>query len=442
MKPRNFEEKVIWYSITGTYVFYFTGTLYFVPPVLAWALACYLLWKLLLQNQDTPVEDRIDIPLTTWVWIVSMLMMFVALIGGHLDFNLGLGATIKSSFGWGKGWAMWALLPLIGCLNIRPQIICRAVCILCLQSLVLYPVFYIGSLLKLPYPLYTLPFNFFGAPAGTFSISLYLFDANDGKLRIGLFAPWAAAIGYVGTMLFPLTLGESNRKWRGIGMAGALMMCWISGSRLAVLSVPTTWLITQALSNISRPAILFLGSCLSVLAGAFFEPIVELYESFFEGFRNLRKGSNVVREALDRIAIERWSEAPIVGHGTVERGPHLVEFMPIGSHNTWTGLLFVKGIVGFFALAVPMLISFVTLVVKAQSSATAKIALNILLVIFLNSFADSLEVTIYIVWMSVTFIGIAFKEGQRESLHLKPEAAIDTKNSNESCDRQAQTETL
>jgi hypothetical protein len=418
MQPRNFEEKVIWYSIIGTYVFYFTGTLYFVPPILAWVLALYLLWKLWLQNQGTPTEDIIHIPIITWVWILSMLMMFVALIGGHLDFNLGLAATIKSSFGWGKGWAMWALLPLIGCLNVRPQIICRAVCILCLQSLVLYPVFYVGFLLKLPYPLYTLPFNFFGAPTGTFSISLYLIDANDGKLRIGLFAPWAAAIGYVGTMLFPLTLGEANRRWRSIGILGSLMMCWISGSRLAVLSVPATWLTTQILSNINRPAILFLGSCLSVLAGAFFEAIIDFYESFFEGFRNLRKGSNVVREALDRIAIERWSDAPIVGHGTVERGPHLVEFMPIGSHNTWTGLLFVKGAVGFVALAVPMLCSFVILIFKAQSSRIAKIALNILLVIFLNSFADSLEVTVYIVWMSLVFMGIAFKEGQEQDLHL------------------------
>jgi hypothetical protein len=423
MKPCNFEEKVIWYSIIGTYVFYFTGTLYFVPPILAWVLALYLLWKLWLQNQGTPAEDKIYIPLTTWVWIVSMSMMFVALIGGHLDFNLGLAATIKSSFGWGKGWAMWALLPLIGCLNVRPQVICRAVCILCLQSLILYPVYYVGSLLKLPNPLYTLPFNFFGAPTGTFSISLYLIDANDGKLRIGLFAPWAAAIGYVGTMLFPLTLGESNHRWRVIGMTGSLMMCWISGSRLAVVSVPATWLIAQTLSQISRPVVLFLGSFLSVLAGAFFETIVDFYESFFEGFRNLRKSSSVVREALDRIALERWSESPILGHGTVERGPHLVEFMPIGSHNTWTGLLFVKGAVGFLALAVPMLFSFVILIFKSQSSRVAKIALNILLVIFLNSFADSLEVTVYIVWMSLVFMGIAFKESQGQDLYLKPQTA-------------------
>ena len=44
----------------------------------------------------------------------------------------------------------------------------------------------------------------------------------------------------------------------------------------------------------------------------------------------------------------------IWGHGTVERGPHIVEYMPIGSHHTWNGLLFVKGMVGYAGLAVPM----------------------------------------------------------------------------------------
>jgi len=86
-------------------------------------------------------------------------------------------------------------------------------------------------------------------------------------------------------------------------------------------------------------------------------------------------------------------------------------------------LLFVKGAVGFVALAVPMLLSFVTLVIKAQHSKVAKIGLNILLIIFLNSFADSLEVTVYIVWMALVFMGIAYKESQGQSLYRQMQAA-------------------
>ncbi len=41
--PENFEERVIWYAITGTYVFYAIGAVYIVAPVLAWILVLRLL---------------------------------------------------------------------------------------------------------------------------------------------------------------------------------------------------------------------------------------------------------------------------------------------------------------------------------------------------------------------------------------------------------------
>jgi hypothetical protein len=84
-------------------------------------------------------------------------------------------------------------------------------------------------------------------------------------------------------------------------------------------------------------------------------------------FKEARAESTRVRQTLKEIAGYRWkTEAPIWGHGVVEPGPHLVEYMPIGSHHTWYGLLFVKGIVGLFALAVPMALSFLVLLFKAQ----------------------------------------------------------------------------
>jgi hypothetical protein len=47
---------------------------------------------------------------------------------------------------------------------------------------------------------------------------------------------------------------------------------------------------------------------------------------------------------LGEIAQQRWRhEAFWFGHGMVERGPHLVEYMPIGSHHSWYGLLLSKG---------------------------------------------------------------------------------------------------
>lgn len=412
MNPNNFAEKVIWYSIIGTYVFYFTGLLYFVGPIVGWFLTVYLSKKLWKQTKKTPIAQRITIPWTVGVWVVCMLLMEVALVIGHADFDLGMAAVLKSSFGWTKGWALWAVFPLIGCLHIRPQLIYRAICILGLQSLILCPVFYAGFILRLPSPLYTVPLDFFGGPSGAFSVSPYVIDPETNLVRIGLFAPWASAIGMVGAVYFPLCIRESNNRWRWIGMTGCLLMCWISGSRLAVLSIFIAWILSEVLASLHRPSLLFVASGLSVVSGLFIQKILSSIEIFNESFRNIRKSSNSVRETLDSIAIQRWPEAPITGHGTVETGPHIVQFMFIGSHNTWIGLLFVKGIVGFIALAIPMMCSFIDLLVKAQKSPVAKIALRILIVIFLNTFADSIEVTAYLIWPALVFLGIASKQQQ------------------------------
>jgi hypothetical protein len=138
---------------------------------------------------------------------------------------------------------------------------------------------------------------------------------------------------------------------------------------------------------------------------------LEGLEKFSEQFAAARKDSSRVRAALGRIAIYRWqTEAPIWGHGIVESGPHMVEYMPIGSHHTWYGLLFVKGIVGFVALAIPMIYSFVDLLIKSQRSDTAKLGLTMILVIFLYTFGENLEILAYLYWPGLIVIGMGFLE--------------------------------
>jgi hypothetical protein len=96
------------------------------------------------------------------------------------------------------------------------------------------------------------------------------------------------------------------------------------------------------------------------------------------------------------------------GHGIVERGPHLVEYMPIGSHHSWYGLLFVKGAVGFGALALPMAWSVVELTIKAQRSGVARLGLGIVLVMFLYTFGENLEILTYLLWPGLVVLGGAF----------------------------------
>lgn len=411
MKPQNFPEKVLWHSLVWTYAYYLIGGLYVVGSVNGWILAAYWFKQLLLQTDETPEAERISIPSSTWVWIIGMLVMEVALVIGHLDFNLDTSLIIKSTIGWAKGWALLALFPLMGTLNIRPQFMYRLACILGLQTILLFPIFYVAYLAHLPPMLYVSPLRLVGGPGDEFfSLSLYELDPSNGQPRWRLFTPWAPALGFVGNVLFVMACQEKNAKWRFFGIAGAIFMCVVSVSRLALIAMPVVSLLTYVISRFSQPIMLMGLGVASFLGGILSPTILMAIESSMEKFKSGRPDSSRVREALGRIAMERWqNEAPIWGHGVVESGPHLVEFMPIGSHHSWFGLLFVKGIVGFAALAVPMLYSFIDLSVKSQTSRIAGVGLSMVIILFLYTFGENLEILAYLFYPALIMIGLALK---------------------------------
>ena len=102
----------------------------------------------------------------------------------------------------------------------------------------------------------------------------------------------------------------------------------------------------------------------------------------------------------------------------VEDGPHLVQYMPIGSHHTWYGLLFVKGIVGFIALLIPMVFTFLILLIKSQRHDVAKVALSIIFILFLYTFGENLEILVYLYWFALIIMGIALKPQKKRKVEL------------------------
>jgi hypothetical protein len=410
IEPQNFSERAIWISIIWTFGFYAIGGLYILGAVLAWILFAHLCIKLWKQNDDTPLEERITIPWGIRIWIVSMLVMQLALVMGHLDFNLGLGEIIKSTIGWAKGWALLALYPLIGCLNIRAKLMYRAASKICAFTLALSIPFVLAFYIHLPQKLYVSPLRAVGGPGPDFfEVMLYEIDPGERKPRWRLFTPWAPALGFVANIYFFMVLRESDRKLRWLGMAGCLVMCQISASRLALIAMPAVWLITLLLSKLSRPLVIIGLGIASFIGSITLNEIIEAIEDFSEKFTAARKDSSRVRAALGRIARYRWeNEAPIWGHGVVEKGPHLVEYMPIGSHHSWYGLLYVKGFVGFLALAIPMAWSFADLTVKSQKSESAKVGLSMVLVLFFYTFGENLEILAYLFWPGLVMMGIGF----------------------------------
>jgi hypothetical protein len=412
--PETVEERVVWHAIRATYLFYLLGALYVVAPVLAWSLLLLLLWRAWSNGSCNPALPRGRLPLAIWLWIAGMSAMLLALVVGHLDFLLGAGKTIKSAVGWAKGWALLAIFPLLGCLQIRPEIIYRAGMHVCLHTLMLLPLFIGAWLAGLPQTPYVSPLQVIGGPGPEFfALSLYEIDPASGVPRWRLFTPWAPALGFVANIFFIFALQERALRWRAIGILGSLSMILMSGSRLALVSLLAVWLASWLLSHLRSTLAPFVAAGGASLGGLVAVPLYDAFDRFWQAFRAARADSTRVREALGRIAVDRWrGEAPIWGHGIVERGPHMVEFMPIGSHHSWYGLLFVKGIVGALALAVPLFYSLAELVWWSGRLATARVGLAMVLLLLLYTFGENLEILAYLIWPALVVIGIAHRDIQ------------------------------
>ena len=128
-------------------------------------------------------------------------------------------------------------------------------------------------------------------------------------------------------------------------------------------------------------------------------------------FKSVRADSSRVRETLQRIAIERWqSDGYWFGHATVGPGKHIVEYMAIGSHHTWYGLLFVKGLVGFCALLVPFVWQMALTLQDAAIGTRGRLPLGIMMTLMLLSFGENIEIEVYLLWPALVVLGIHARE--------------------------------
>jgi hypothetical protein len=411
IRPKTLEEQVVHNAIIYTWVLWLFGAIYVVGAVIGYLLLIIYIARALgfLNDERLPLSFYSTGLL---LWPVGMLMMLLALVVGHLDFGLGMGQLIKSVIGWGKGWALLAVVPLAGALlSIRPAIIYRATGRLALQTLVLVPFFLAAGFAGLPKHLYVSPLSMIGGPGSEFfDVTLYAIDDTDGSLRWRFFGPWATASAFVASIGLFFALYEKSMKWKLIGFVSTLFVCWMAGSRSSIVAIPVVLLAVTVLVNLNRPVLLVAIGFAAAGAVLFLDQILVAISDAEDSFNAARASSSRVRDTLNDIGYHRWySEAFWFGHGVVERGPHLVHFMPIGSHHTWYGLLYVKGLIGFLALAIPFGWSVLELTAKAQCDRVARSALCILLAVGMFSFADNLEIVTYLIWPGLLIIGIGLR---------------------------------
>ncbi|RBP51420.1 O-antigen ligase domain-containing protein [Arenicella xantha] len=413
------QEKALLSSITFTFGFYLIGALYLVAPLVGWTLAAALLTQIAspLSINPTRQQAKQNAHWLIILWCCSAILLEIALIVGHVDFNLGFGKIIKSTIGWAKGWALLSLFIVLGyAFQIRYRLVCRAACIVGLLALIVTPFLVLAYVLGLPDFLYVSPLKIFGgAGAEFFTVILYEIDPGNGAPRWRFFAPWAPAVGFVANIYFLCAWFEKDQKWRAIGLAGNAIMIVLAASRMGMIVMLLVPIAVWGLSRLTRPWVI-ISACVGLLILAVFsDPIFHTITSILDDIKGARADSTRVRATLGNIALYRWeSEAYWFGHGVVERGTHLVEFMPIGSHHNWYGLLFVKGMVGLLSFLVPFALTTLTLLVKAQYQVSARLGLGMCLILGFFSMSENIEALAYMTWPAWLLIGAGLRSTQRD----------------------------
>ncbi|WP_171130722.1 MULTISPECIES: O-antigen ligase domain-containing protein [unclassified Ruegeria] len=412
--PQTPAEKIVWCTLIWTWPFYGLGALYVVGPVLGWMLATIAGVSLYLG----PVI-RLDmratgpVPALVWIWSVGMLVMLVSLWAGHADWNLGTTKTIKSSIGWAKGWALIPLFILAGAvLPIRREVLVRGQCVVGLWTLCLLPLLIAAPYAGLPHLLFTSPLKAVGGPGPEyFSVYLYTIDPASGTPRWQFFAPWSPFAALLGVCMVLFALEEKHGSWKVIGLAAGVLMILMSKSRMGMVGLVICSLSPRLLPIVARSLGWILLSAVTTTVAVWGAVFVEFGNRALYRFKSARADSTRVRETLQRIAYERWqSDAMVFGHGTVRPGAHLVEYMPIGSHHTWYGLLFVKGLTGFAAFLVPFLGHLAIVTLDAIRSERGRLPLGLLLTVLLLTFGENVEIQTYLLWPTLLMLGLHLRE--------------------------------
>lgn len=412
--PQNPAETIIYKALVWTWPFYAIGALYIVGPVLGWMLGGL---AVLVAYLGAAVREdlRCDcaIPAVVWTWIIGMTVMLIILWVGLVNFEFGTKSIIRSTIGWAKGWALMALFPLAGAvLPIRRSILVRGQCVVGLWVLILAPIMLAAPYIGLPERIFTSPLKAVGGPGPEyFTVFLYTLDPSSGAPRWQFYAPWSPFAALLGVIMVLFTLEEDNPRWKNIGICGGVILILASKSRMGLVGLAVCP-VAPRLLRLSAQSWAW-----QALAGGFVtasmlaDGLITSAQSSVHAFTSARADSSRVRATLQRIATERWqNEAFWFGHGRVAPGSHIVEYMPIGSHHTWYGLLFVKGVAGFLALLVPFLWQFWLAVSDTVRSKRGTLPLGIMLVFLLLSFGENIEIEVYLLWPSLLLMGIHARE--------------------------------
>ncbi|MEL6167488.1 MAG: O-antigen ligase domain-containing protein [Pseudomonadota bacterium] len=407
-------ERITSGTLIWTWGIYAFGGLYVAGPVLGWVLAGLAAMALYLGPAlRKDLRPTGPVPALIWIWFAGMALMLIALWGGHISWNLGLIKTIKSSIGWAKGWALLALFPFAGAvLQIRRDVLVRAHTKLALITLCLVPILAAAPFVGLPERIFTSPLKAVGGPGPEyFTVYFYTLDPASWTPRWQFYAPWSPFAGLLGVVMVLFALEDKNRFWLAIGVLAGIAMILMSKSRMSLIALVVATMGPRMMPLMLKTWAWAFGASIAASMAAAWTPLTLAVGDAVGAFRAARADSTRVRDTLQRIARERWANESVwFGHGQVEPGSHIVEYMPIGTHHTWWALLFVKGLVGFVAFAVPFILHFLVAARDAVVHPQGRLPFGILLVLLILSMGENIEIEAYLLWPALVMLGIHLRE--------------------------------
>jgi hypothetical protein len=208
----------------------------------------------------------------------------------------------------------------------------------------------------------------------------------DGQtLRLTLFYPWATALSLAGAATLLVGTADPVRFWRWCAILGGSAAVVFGYSRSVAVCLVGAFCILGflRLRVVGQATIAIVtGLALNVALLAGFDP-AESMRAFLEAFTNVRAGSSAARNLVYDLSWVHFLERPILGHGWVsEPAARWLSTMPLGSHSSFYGVLYLGGIVTFTMMCIAYLATIGAVVLRLRDRQRQGMAALVLLGLF------------------------------------------------------------
>lgn len=391
-------EHVVFWGMLSPFLLYFSGLEPLRIPLTVWP-AILISFALVLKSSR-------PISWLSWLWLACMSGLLIQQVFFFQKYDVG-GWTLP---GWFLGLGIAGVLPMVGQF-VRPQVVYFAAALLGIQALIYCAI--AGIAVQAGFePHYRSPLPQFDIlESAYYNVRLtQSSSADDAEQRLIAFAPYATSAGATACFFAILTLGARASWFKWTGLAGWLLLLLLARARTGIICTAVAIAFFHLLSIRRRYLLLIAGAGVIVLS-AFAGPITRGAEEARDYLHALRWDSSLDRNNLKSIALSGWryGERPALGNGTSIPGGAVVTHVPIGTHDSLAGGLFLRGALGVSLMLLPILVTLVFGSVSGTSP-THRIVAASAAVMVIYTYSQTLTEIFMFMWPLFLLIGAASRQ--------------------------------